>query len=294
MEKKFHFVCYWTQCLKILLACKTDRVWALRLNEPTNELRTHSYKMFRIHETLFTLAHVYLSSWTCFQANNSHFLRLLTKYFVTLLFFFFTRSHTSCVCVCVTVSARVCVYVLMADKVRESNTSGNKKLCDEVVATHAQIKVNKWKKTKTWATTTIDAITLHELSLPEYTDDSGISESYFVYSICLHKPSMRILCSDSNDFFLLLLLEFGPLFYIMVLNCSKSVNKNEQKKKKRKKKKEKKRNNGISIEIDELKISTENYHCQLDSIQTHHFRFPCVLMATSRAINSPSWKNAYG
>lgn len=105
-KKKFHFVCYWTAMLENIACLQNrDRVWALRTsNEWIRRFScTHSYKMFRIHETLVTLAHVYLSSWTCFQANNSHFLRLLTKYFdvyVRSLSLSFPVAHFVFVYVC--------------------------------------------------------------------------------------------------------------------------------------------------------------------------------------------------
>lgn len=107
------------------------------------------------------------------------------------------------------------------------------------------------------------------LASPKKTDDSGTSESYSVYFICLHKTSMRILCSEVQ---IQMIFSFAIAWVrLIVLHNGLELFKKCEIKLNRRKRMKRRRNNGTSIEIDELNILTENYHCQLDNIQTHTY-----------------------
>lgn len=150
-------------------------------------------------------------------------------------------------------------------KVRESNTSRKKNIMRwGCCYTHRSKWTSEYKK-ETWATT-IDAITSRTYFAEKWWFKN---ESYF---LCLFlfvwtkKHQCGCTCSDSNDFLLLLLLllEMGQLFYNGVEFVHKVCEtKTEQEKK------IKGINEHLSIEIDELKISIENYLCQHTLDNTH-------------------------
>lgn len=178
------------------------------------------YKMFRIHESLFTLAHVFIYPLELVLKQIIHTFCACwrsTSTYITHTFSFYlpTPSHSHFVC--------TCLYVCVCANGGQSawiEHFGEQEIMRWGYCCCCYTHRSKWtsEAKKTWATTTIDAIILHESCQKKLMIQEWIIFCLFLSVWTKHQCGCYV--QIQMIFFLVPLLELNPLFYIMVLNCS--------------------------------------------------------------------------
>lgn len=143
--------------------------------------RIHSKCSVFMRHSLLLLTFIYPLE-PCFQANNSHFLRLLTNVLFAL-FLSSTQSHTLWMCVYVNGGQNAWIEHFGEQEIMRWGC------CYARTDQSEQVRGKNHGQQQQ-----LTQLHYTNLASPKKTDDSGMSESHLLYSVCLHKTSMRIRC----------------------------------------------------------------------------------------------------